>query len=251
MCWIRASGSFVFCVRTLRLTEGQRAHSVSPGADVNVEHQAVPWAPREEKESFLETMGQQECHQATGHFPQRQRLPKEVWGRGKVHDARPRPQDWRGRLWDAVDFALRGEGICFCRSRARSWEEPGELTGQTSLDLGGVAVRLAWELDVALPEMPHCLSCLMSLPAWLLRKVNDHLQPCIIRCGTHASIFPRTVTYTAPSRLPFPLLLSKLWVPPRGVKKGLPARPCSSAWLAQTSPLRVPASSELHGIGVA
>ena len=58
MCWIRASGSFVFCVWTLRLTEGHRASSASPGADVNVEHQAVPWAPREEKESFLETVAQ-------------------------------------------------------------------------------------------------------------------------------------------------------------------------------------------------
>lgn len=156
-------------------------------------------------------------------------------------------EDGCGMLWTLP---------CEEKASASAEAEPGlgrtgELTGQTSLDLGGVAVRLAWELDVALPGMPHCLSCLMSLPAWLLRKVNDHLQPCIIRCGTHASVFPRTVTYTAPSRLPFPLLLSKLWVPPRGVKKGLPARPCSSAWLAQTSPLRVPASSELHGIGVA
>ena len=110
-----------------------------------------------------------------------------------------------------------------------------------------MAVRLAWELDMTLPEMLHCLSCLMSLPAWLLRKVNDHLQPCIIRCGAQASVFPRTVTYTVPSTLPFPLLVSKLWVPPRGIKKGLPARPCS-AWPAQMPPMKVPASSELHGL---
>ena len=87
----------------------------------------------------------------------------------------------------------------------------------------------------------------MSLPAWLLRKVNDHMQPCIIRCGAQASVFPRTVTYTVPSTLPFPLLVSKLWVPPRGIKKGLPARPCS-AWPAQMPPMKVPASSELHGL---
>lgn len=100
---------------------------------------------------------------------------------------------------------------------------------------------------MTLPEMLHCFSRLMSLPAWLLRKVNDHLQPCIIRCGAQASVFPRAATYTAPSMLPFPLLVSKLWVPPRGVKKGLTTHPCS-AWPAQMSPMKVPASSEIHGL---
>ena len=58
-------------------------------------------------------------------------------GQGKVRVARPQPQDWRGRLWGAVDFALRGEGIGLLQKQSQVLEEPGELTGQMSLDLGG------------------------------------------------------------------------------------------------------------------
>ena len=140
-------------------------------------------------------------------------------------------------LWDS---ALGGEGIGLLEKQSQPGLRGGARRpeGEMWLGLGGgESVRLAWELDVALPEMLYCLSCLMSPPGWLLWKGNDHLQPCSNQMRRPHQHPPRNSGVHVSSHPAFFFLMaSKLWVPPRDVQKGPPPHPCSSAWRAQTFP---------------
>lgn len=79
-------------------------------------------------------------------------FPKEVWGRERSAMLHPQPQDWRGRLWDAVDLPC-GEKVS-----ASAEAEPGlgrSLQQADRADVPGLGQgRLTgWrELDMALPK---------------------------------------------------------------------------------------------------
>lgn len=158
-----------------------------------------------------------------------------------------------GMLWD---FALGGEGIGLLEKQSQpglregAWRPEGEMW----LGLGGGAsVRLAWELDVALPEMLYCLLCLMSPPGWLPWKViMTTCSPAAIRCGAHASILPGTAACTSLSILPF----FSSWFQNSGSLQGMFRRgphptPAALPGGPRRSPAAAPASPDVRGIGIA